>query len=691
MLAHELAHIHHRDFAALLWAQLGLIVHFYNPFVHWLANRMKLEQELAADAVAARVAGGHREYLRVLAKLALEHDDQNVGWPARAFLPTRHSFLRRLEMLRVSKAPPAGSGPVGRWLGMAAIAALAIALVALRPRSDLAIAQTPGATTPALNATAQNTQTTQAAQAEPAASQYELRYLGEDQELVAGARPAQLLGNSPVGALVDVLGKQLFRPSRASLWSSPQEIEQVVVGMNAPLGAAQSMSLYVKWTKPKSLAAEDVQGKPVTINGQNAFEIDAGLVVWQPDNRSAVISARSSIERFMAGRVAAKPFTSTQSWLQASKDPAFAWMSGKTARSQWQSRQIPPTLVAGQFGVTIASAIVDESESFAVSGAFENELRLACYAECQDAQGPKKIQEVLDVALPMLKQDLASVATASTGEARVQGQDGGATIRGGAPAAGEPLPLASELLKLAIKGLDNLQSKSQGKLLSITTRIDGQAFPAMLLATTVSATRRAASRQTSAVNLQQMGIAIHNYHETYRVLPQSAITQVSDKQTPLKYPYSWRVAILPFIEQADLYGQYKFNEPWDSPANLKILEKMPAIYRHGDAPPDSTNTSYVVLSGDATMFPTGRPLSLADVTDGTSNTLMVVEAKTSIPWTKPEDLVYAPDQPLPKLGGYSQEGYNVLLGDGTVRFFSKTLDENVLRKVISARGQDGTK
>jgi beta-lactamase regulating signal transducer with metallopeptidase domain len=141
VLAHELAHIAHGDFAAVLISQLSIVIHFYHPLVHWLSSRLRLEQELAADSVAAHVAGGQVRYLRVLAKLALEHQDQFVGWPARAFLPTRHTFLRRLEMLRSVQLSSSGRVSVGRWIAMTTIGLVAVVLVGMKPPPNPAMAQ----------------------------------------------------------------------------------------------------------------------------------------------------------------------------------------------------------------------------------------------------------------------------------------------------------------------------------------------------------------------------------------------------------------------------------------------------------------------------------------------------------------------------------------------------------------------
>ncbi len=103
VLAHEMAHIVHNDYLAVLLSQVGLALHFYHPVVHWISARMRLEQEFAADAVAAEYAGGRREYLRTLARLALRQSDESGLGLARAFLSERNSFLERMKMLRDSR------------------------------------------------------------------------------------------------------------------------------------------------------------------------------------------------------------------------------------------------------------------------------------------------------------------------------------------------------------------------------------------------------------------------------------------------------------------------------------------------------------------------------------------------------------------------------------------------------------
>jgi len=105
ILAHEMAHIVHNDYLAGILSRVGLALHFYHPIVHWLVARMRLEQEFAADAVAAEFAGGRREYLKTLAQMALRQSSESPLILARAFASEPSMFLRRIKRLRDSQRP----------------------------------------------------------------------------------------------------------------------------------------------------------------------------------------------------------------------------------------------------------------------------------------------------------------------------------------------------------------------------------------------------------------------------------------------------------------------------------------------------------------------------------------------------------------------------------------------------------
>jgi uncharacterized protein (TIGR03067 family) len=189
----------------------------------------------------------------------------------------------------------------------------------------------------------------------------------------------------------------------------------------------------------------------------------------------------------------------------------------------------------------------------------------------------------------------------------------------------------------------------------------------------------------SSNNLKQLALALHNWHDVYKRLPGPAITDKADK--PL---LSWRVALLPYIEQKNLYDQFKLDEPWDSAHNIKLLEKMPQIYapvRGKTKEPHSTY--YQVFVGPGTAFEPGQKLTLRTIPDGTSNTIFAVEAGEAVPWTKPADIPFDPKKALPKLGGLFPDGFHIVLLDGYTRWVGRNFDERILRLAITRN--DGQK
>jgi prepilin-type processing-associated H-X9-DG protein len=200
--------------------------------------------------------------------------------------------------------------------------------------------------------------------------------------------------------------------------------------------------------------------------------------------------------------------------------------------------------------------------------------------------------------------------------------------------------------------------------------------------------REAARRAQCVNNLKQIGLAFHNYHEANDCLPPAAITDRNGR--PL---LSWRVAILPYMESSPLYSNFHLDEPWDSPHNLALLDQMPLVY----ACPSDLNrkpgtTGYQAVIGPATAFtPDLKLLSFRDFTDGLSNTVVVGESRSSVPWTKPDDLPLDLSLPLSGLGsyhGYHNNGFNALFADGSVRFLKSWISPIVLVALLTRNGSE---
>ena len=151
-----------------------------------------------------------------------------------------------------------------------------------------------------------------------------------------------------------------------------------------------------------------------------------------------------------------------------------------------------------------------------------------------------------------------------------------------------------------------------------------------------------------------------------------------------KMSHSWRIEILPYLEVGgeQLHKQYKMDEPWDSDNNKKVLLQMPSVFRSPNDNEKSFHAAYFAVTGPQTIFCDGKGTKLQQITDGTSNTIMLVEAKRNIPWTKPEDIPVDVG-PLPRLGGWIEGGFNVTLADGSVRTLPNKIEETTLRALFT--------
>jgi Protein of unknown function (DUF1559) len=184
----------------------------------------------------------------------------------------------------------------------------------------------------------------------------------------------------------------------------------------------------------------------------------------------------------------------------------------------------------------------------------------------------------------------------------------------------------------------------------------------------------AAQFRLAANNLKQIGLCCHAYYDVNNALPMNVV----DKEgKPL---LSWRVHMLPYLEQDALYREFKLDEPWDSTHNKALIEKIPPTFVPVRGKAKKGETFLQMYAGKGTMLP-GTKIGFAKVTDGLSNTFMVVEAAKPVIWTKPDDIVYDPKSPN-AVGGQFPDDFCACFGDGAVRRLPKALDEETFRRLI---------
>jgi hypothetical protein len=205
-----------------------------------------------------------------------------------------------------------------------------------------------------------------------------------------------------------------------------------------------------------------------------------------------------------------------------------------------------------------------------------------------------------------------------------------------------------------------------------------------LLLPAVQAAREAARRAQSSNNLKQIGLAIHNYHDVYQQFPPAVVKDANGN--PL---YSGRVLLLPFMEQQSLFDAWAKDQSWDSPQNMALSQSVLKVFQDPSAGPRNVTgeTDYLFVTGANTIFdPTFTgPMNMAQISDGTSNTIMVVEVqRQGINWAEPRDFDVASGPGLP---AGNHPGVNlVLFADGSVRTISKNINPQQLQAAETRNG-----
>jgi len=200
-----------------------------------------------------------------------------------------------------------------------------------------------------------------------------------------------------------------------------------------------------------------------------------------------------------------------------------------------------------------------------------------------------------------------------------------------------------------------------------------------LLLPAVQAAREAARRMQSQNNLKQIVLALHNYHDVYQSFPPAVVTDADGN--PL---YSGRVLLLPFMEQKALYDRFDLTQTWDSPANQTISQMKIPVFSDPSSPPSiPSQTDYLFVTGKGTIFEGDKSTTIRAISDGVSNTLVMVEVKGSTAnWAEPnKDVDISQPMSLPK--GNHPGGNLAAFADGSVRFMSNNVAPNVVRAMAT--------
>ncbi len=662
VIAHELVHIHHWDFLNWVCAQVFVAVQFFHPLAHWLAARLRLEQELAADAVAAEIAGGRTRYLTSLAELALHQDDARLSWSAQAFLPTRRSFLRRIEMLRNKQHGSDAGQRRLRPVVVGTLLAVGVIIVGWRQPELVSVATPAFAVQPVRTAAPVN------------GAPVDLRFVPRDALLVAAIRPSRLLARPEFSEMTKLFKDDLTDdPSRID-FESVDAIRVVLLPTNeGGVMEADGIGFMLRFNKSsdyfRAVFTTDAGNFAGHAIAKNHSEYAA-----QIDDRTLLTARDLPILRRMLAAGSSEP--NREQWVGEWR--ANAKKDGLAAVNISRLKPVLENIRDRNDGrrdlilnsLNVLGPILSESKHAVVSLSLEEPMNGQTELTANDE---KAAASSIDTAKALV----------TLGRNMLSGVRDSASRNGG--------DLAVTALQFADLGesmLDTTKFKRNQATVSAEFELDSTVVRSAVTFL-VPATRaaRSAARRTQDMNsIRQIMLGLLNYESANGHLPAATMLGPDGKTV-----HSWRVAILPYIEQNSVYDQYRQDEPWDSPHNKKLIDKMPTLYRSAVAPRDSTNASFFVFTGPDAAFDGTTKRRLRDIRDGTSKTLFVIDAKRDIPWTKPEDISFDLKSDLPDLSGHHVVGNIAGYGDGSVRFLSKDLDREVLKKLITIQGGEPAK
>ena len=199
--------------------------------------------------------------------------------------------------------------------------------------------------------------------------------------------------------------------------------------------------------------------------------------------------------------------------------------------------------------------------------------------------------------------------------------------------------------------------------------------------TRISAPGAGGPQEVRTNNIKQILLAFHNYLSLNGYFPPLA-NYGSDGLPKL----SWRVALLPFLNENELFNEFRQDEPWDSPHNKALIGRMPAVFQTPGSPPAASGQTRIRgFAGKGALFEGTRGIKIEEITDGTSNTVIVVSAGEAVPWTQPLELPFVEGKPLPALDGSDPHGYVLGMTDGSVRLLPNS-ESRMLRSSITRAG-----
>ena len=514
-----------------------------------------------------------------------------------------------------------------------------------------------------------------------AAEPLDLSYISNDAVGALVLYPRRVL-TSPEAEMLPV--EVLVAAGQQYMGIDPTEIEQAIgiFGMAGLAGGEPGLGAILRFAKPYDqrvvLARLGDQTEEATYRGKTYRRALAqgGFSLFLPDDRTLLIATEPQMKKMLTATKLDSPLAKLLRNADTSK-MAVVVLDFATLRPlvMLGLQNLPPLPEPFEPFLKVPELV----KSLEVSLDIREGLDLKILIGANDADDAAELKALAERAKALARQFIQSQMIS----AMQPGQDP------------TQQALAKYMQRITGKMIDGIEVEVDGELVKILPlpagsgpALTGTATTGILVALllpAVQSAREAARRAQSTNNFKQIGLAMHNSLAANGRFTPRAIYDKEGK--PL---LSWRVAILPYLEGADgdrLFREFHLDEPWDSEHNRKLIHRMPAVYANPSLSL-AGKTNYLGLAGDDAFFSGKNGRSVATITDGLSNSIMVVEADAAraVEWTKPQDLTIDDKNPLAGLGGLRPNGFLTLFADGSVRFLARAINPGDFRALVTCAG-----
>lgn len=507
----------------------------------------------------------------------------------------------------------------------------------------------------------------------PAASQNgaNVQFITEDFVGAVVIRPQRLL-KSPL--LPPSMPKELFDGlvsgidvPLSSVGVTTATVEEVTVLFTDPASGLQAPTFILRMNRPlfpdTVMLLNDLALEETRQGGSGPFyglSPDNKTACWRPNRQTLILGPTPAVEKTMASKGANSPLIELLARTDVSRDATAVFVMSDKLRESAKTGAASPPGEPSDF--TAAEKILAEGGASAtIRLDLSGDPLLQLTLSTRDEKYPPELQKAIQGFLALVKKDM----TNALGPIRLGGPDVQQSVTGA----------LEELL-----GKVEFQVRGKDLVATATT-------PAGLkdsLAKAFATATKESALLSHANDLKQYGVALHTYHDVWRCWPISDVKKEHFDKNGKPF-LSWRVHVLPYMEQQPLYDKFHLDEPWDSEHNLKLAEYLPPYLKR---PGLGLKTTMLMFAASGTLQE-GKAAP-RDFKDGIDQTIFIVEAgdDKAVFWTKPEDLEFNPKDPAAALGNLKDDFFLALIGDGRVVKLRRDMPaENFLALITRSGGE----